>query len=84
MVLISSSLEFRGGTTNMTFENNSAKEDGGAILVQPDLLYYTVQYMELVYTHCLYKTDSTTEEHIFYFLNNSAERAGSDVMVLHC
>ena len=69
------------GATNMTFENNSAKNNGEAILVHPDLLYYTLQYMQLVDTHCLYKTNSTTgsEEHFFYFVNNSAESAGSDV-----
>ena len=81
IVFVSSSLEFGGGNSKITFENNSAKEDGGAILVQPDVLYYTLPYstVHLVDTHCLYKTNSTTEKHFFYFVNNSAERAGSDI-----
>jgi predicted outer membrane repeat protein len=76
IVLLSSSLELVGGNSNMTFENNSAKENGGAILVQPDLLYYTVPYLHLVDTHCFYKINSTTDhdsELFFYFTNNSAE-----------
>ena len=79
MALVSSYLEIVGGSSNISFENNSAKEDGGAILVQPDILQYTVQYVHLVDTHCLYKTNSTSSEHNFKFVNNSAKRAGDDV-----
>ena len=82
IVLLSSSLELVGGDSNiMIFENNSAKENGGAILVQPDLLYYTIPYLHLVDTHCLYKINSSTnsEEHFFYFVNNSAEISGNDM-----
>ena len=61
IALVSSSLEFVGGDSNITFENNSAKENGGAILVQPDVLYYTLPYIHSVDTHCLYNTNSTTE-----------------------
>jgi predicted outer membrane repeat protein len=79
IVLLSSSLEFTGRNSNMTFENNSAKENGGAILVQPDLLYYTVLYLHLVDTHCLYKTVNDSDNHFFYFVNNSAGISGDDV-----
>ena len=81
LVLLSSSLEFVGGKSNITFENNSAKENGGAILVQPDLLYYTIPYLNLVDTHCLYKTNSTTNNSVnqFFFVNNSAEISGNDI-----
>ena len=81
IVLLSSSLELIDGNSNITFENNSAKENGGAVFVRPDLLYYTVPYLYLVGTDCLYKTNSTTDsgEHFVYFINNSAEISGDDI-----
>ena len=80
IVLLSSSLEVVGGNLNMTFANNSAKENGGAIFVQPDLLYYTVQYLNLNNIHCFYRRNSTTDlDNHFFFANNSAEISGDDI-----
>ena len=82
LVLLSSSLEVVGGNLNMIFANNSAKENGGAIFVQPDLLYYTLPYQQLNETHCFYERSSTTESDLdnhFFFVNNSAGISGDDM-----
>ena len=80
MALLSSSLELVGGDSNIIFVNNSAKEKGGAIFIQPDLLYYTIQYLSLYDTHCFYKTNPTIDsDNHFIFMNNSAEISGDDI-----
>ena len=80
IVFLSSSLEVVGGNLNMTFANNSAKENGGAIFVQPDLLYYTIQYLNLNNIYCFYRRNSTTDlDNHFFFVNNSAKISGNDM-----
>ena len=64
MALLSSVLKLVNGNSNLIFENNSAKEKGGAIYVDPDKFQYTLQvqydnYYNLLDT-CLYYEPLTT------------------------
>ena len=43
MALLSSVLKLVNGNSNLIFENNSAKEKGGAIYIDPDKFQYTLQ-----------------------------------------
>ena len=70
-------------SSNLIFENNSAREKGGAIYVDLDRLELTSQvrynsYDRLLDTNCLYDTNTVTEQY-FYFVNNVAQIAGDDV-----
>jgi predicted outer membrane repeat protein len=84
MALLSSTLKLVNGNSNLTFENNSAKEKGGAIYVDPDKFEYTSQvrynsFYNLHDTNCLYSTNPTNSEQYFYFIDNVAQIAGDDV-----
>ena len=86
MALLSSTLELVNESSNLTFENNSAKEKGGAIYVDPDIFQYTLQVQYDNYNYhlldtCLYDTNPTntyTQQYL-YFTNNLAQIAGDDV-----
>ena len=84
MALLSSTLQLVNGSANLTFENNSAKEKGGAIYVDPDQFEYTLQiqynnYYHLFDTHCIYHTNPTSMEQYLYFISNLAQIAGDDI-----
>jgi predicted outer membrane repeat protein len=86
IALLSSTLELVNGSSNLTFENNSAKETGGAIYVDPDRFKFTSQirynnFYYLLETNCLYDTgtDTTSMEQHLYFINNLAGIAGDDI-----
>ena len=85
MALLSSTLKLFNGSSNLTFENNLAKEKGGAIYVEPDQVEYTlqVQYDNYYYLldSCLYYDTNPTssEQYYLYFINNLAQTAGDDV-----
>ena len=67
---------------NLTFENNLAKEKGGAIYVDPDRFELTsqVRYNDYVLdSNCLYDTNAANTEQYFYFVNNVARIAGDDI-----
>ena len=83
IALLSSIIELVNESSNLTFENNSAREKGGAIYVDPDRLELTSQvrynsYDHLLDTNCLYDTNTVTEQY-FYFVDNVAQIAGDDV-----
>ena len=82
MALLSSTIELVNGSSNLTFENNSAKEKGGAIYVDPDQFgIYTsqAQYDYLLDINCLYDTNPTSMEQYLYFVNNLAHVAGDNI-----
>ena len=83
MALISSTLILLHESSNLTFANNSAKEFGGAIYVDPDHFEYTYQIGYNYYyinTYCLYDTNpNATETYYFNFVHNQAQIAGDDV-----
>ena len=77
MALMASTLNFMSGNSNITFENNSALESGGAIYVDPDLL--RIQSARIDFSHCLYSAPSDHAKHNVYFINNDGKVAGNDV-----
>ena len=86
--LLSSTLELVNGSSNLTFENNSAQDGEGAVYVNPDQFEFIsqVRYNNFYYlldTSCLYDTctnpNTSTVEQYFYFVNNMAQIAGDDV-----
>jgi predicted outer membrane repeat protein len=83
MALLSSILDLVNGSSNLIFENNSAKEKGGAIYIHPDKFEYTLQVQHDNYYHlldtCLYDTGPTSMEQYLYFVNNLAQIAGDDI-----
>ena len=82
MALLSSTLELLNESSNLTFENNSAREKGGAIYVDPDKFQYAlqIQYDHLLDT-CLYDTNPwpTNTQQYLNFINNIAQIAGDDI-----
>ncbi len=84
MALLLSTLELINGSSNLIFENNSAREKGGAIYVDPDKFQYTLQvqydaeYYQLLDT-CLYDTTPTNMKQYLHFMNNLAQIAGDDI-----
>jgi predicted outer membrane repeat protein len=86
MALLSSRIELVNGSSNLTFENNSAQVQGGAIYIDPDQFEDTSQvqynnYYFLLDTNCLYDTNPTSTEQYFYFINNLAQIAGDNIYV---
>ena len=67
--------------TILIFINNTAINLGGAVYVDPDRFEFTSQddYYYLLYTNCLYDTNSANTEQYFNFVNNVAQIAGNNI-----
>ena len=85
IALLSSILELVNESSNLTFENNSAREKGGAIYVDPDKFQYAIQiqYDNLYYLldTCLYDINPwpTNTQQYLNFINNVAQIAGDNI-----
>ena len=66
--------------TNVTFANNTAKDRGGAIFVEPNVPPYPLNNVYMV-TTCIYQTMNCNNMsyHNVYFENNLATNGGDDI-----
>ena len=66
--------------TNVTFANNTAKDRGGAIFVEPNLPPYPLDNSYIL-TYCFYQTlnCNSTSYHNIHFDNNLAINGGDDI-----